>query len=294
MDWSQAQKEMSVSLTPLYGEREAAVITDWVMESLSGWSRLDRMVRKTEPLSPERSATYHRYREQLMAHRPVQYVLRESWFGGMRFYVDERVLIPRPETEELVEWVAEEVSLAVGDRPAAAVSPASPILLDIGTGSGCIAVTLAKRLPRAEVHATDVSDDALEVARRNARGLSAAVTFHRTDFLDRRQWAELPPARWLISNPPYVPLHEKATMDPHVVRSEPALALFVPDGDALVFYRALGEFGHERLGNGGVLFAEIHEEKGAAVRALFLQLGAHEVVLRKDMQGKDRMIKATW
>ncbi|HXB93854.1 MAG TPA: peptide chain release factor N(5)-glutamine methyltransferase [Puia sp.] len=282
MDWSQAQKEMNAALIPLYGEREAAVITDWVMEALSGRKKLDRLSRRTEPLSPELLARFLRWRDELMAHRPVQYVLRESWFAGMKFYVDDRVLIPRPETEELVEWVIAETG------------PDRPTLLDIGTGSGCIAVALAKKLPLAEVHACDVSGDALEVARRNARQLNAGVSFHQLDFLDEQHWAELPPVSCLVSNPPYVPLQEKGTMDAHVVHAEPALALFVPDGDALVFYRALGTFAWQRLQKGGALYAEIHEEKGDAVRELLLQLGASEVVLRKDMQGKDRMIKAIY
>lgn len=285
MDWSQAQKELSDSLVPLHGQREAALIADWVMEALSGRPRLERLLRKMEPLSPETLATYRRYKDQLMEHRPVQYVLGESWFAGMKFFVDERVLIPRPETEELVEWVAKELS---GD-PAGSGS-----LLDIGTGSGCIAITLAKKLPGLNIHAADLSGDALAVARRNARDLVAPVVFHQLDFLDRTEWDRLPPLRWLVSNPPYVPLHEKETMDPHVIRSEPHLALFVPDEDALVFYRVLGEFAGSRLEKGGALYAEIHEEKGNAVREVLLQLGAAEVILRKDLQGKDRMIKAAW
>ena len=285
MDWSQAQKELTDSLVALYGEREAAVITDWVMEALSGRRRLERLLMRTEPLSPEVLEMYHEYRDQLLANRPVQYVLGESWFAGMRFFVDERVLIPRPETEELVEWVVKDVSQAAG-------APGG--LLDVGTGSGCIAITLARRLPGVAVHAADLSSDALDVARRNAVDLEASVTFHQLDFLDSKSRVGVPAVRWLVSNPPYVPLAEKGGMDPHVVGSEPALALFVPDGDALIFYRALGEFARERLTGGGALFAEIHEERGAAVRELLLQLGARDVIVRKDLQGKDRMIKAVW
>ncbi|HEV9037397.1 MAG TPA: peptide chain release factor N(5)-glutamine methyltransferase [Puia sp.] len=283
MDWSQAQKELSDSLVPLHGQREATLIADWVMEALSGRRRLERLLMKTEPLSPETLATYRGYRDELLAHRPVQYVLRECWFAGMKFFVDEGVLIPRPETEELVEWIARELSDAV-----------SGSLLDVGTGSGCVAVTLAKKLPGMNVHAVDLSDAALAVARRNAHDLDAPVVFHQLDFLDRTGWDLLPPLRWLVSNPPYVPLREKETMDPHVVKSEPDIALFVPDEDALVFYRALGEFAGRRLERGGSLYVEIHEERGPAVRELLLQLGAIEVIIRKDFQGKDRMIKAVW
>lgn len=291
MDWSQAQKELSDSLVPLYGQREAALITDWVMEALSGQRRLERLLMKTEPLSPEIQASYRRYRIELLAHRPVQYVLGESWFAGMKFFVDERVLIPRPETEELVEWVAKDVSMAV---PGEAPGTGCGALLDVGTGSGCIAISLAKKLPGIDVHAADLSKDALEVAQHNARVLDAPVVFHQLDFLDRTTWESLAPLSWVVSNPPYVPLKEKATMEPHVVRSEPALALFVPDEDTLVFYRALGEFARQRLVKGGAIYAEIHEERGNAVQNLLSDLGAADVVIRKDLQGKDRMIKAVW
>ena len=290
MDSNQAQKELTHLLEHRYGRREAGVIADWVMEHITGWKKLDRLVRKTEPLGAEALENYVRYRDQLLAGRPVQYVLGESWFAGERFFVDERVLIPRPETEELVDWVGEEVWEArewEGERGHGA-------LLDVGTGSGCIAITLSRRMPGVEVHACDVSEGALAVARRNASGLGAQVSFWGLDFLDEQQWAALPVMRWLVSNPPYIPIRERATMAAHVIEAEPALALFVPDEDALVFYRALGVFARRRLAPAGALFVEIHEDLGAAVGKLLTELGAKEVVLRKDLQGKDRMIKATW
>lgn len=287
MDWTYAQKELAVCLRPLYGEREAALIADWVMEALSGKKRLDRLILRTELLSVSELAVYERYKHELLAHRPVQYVLGESWFAGMKFFVDERVLIPRPETEELVEWVVETAGVA-------GPGPSDAAVLDVGTGSGCIAITLARRMPQAEVHACDVSVDALTVARQNARELGASVSFYELDFLDTGQWGVFPPVRWLVSNPPYIPATEKVSMASHVVDSEPAMALFVPDADALVFYRALGEFARRRLEAGGALFAEIHEDMGPAVRDLLSELDAAEVILRKDLQGKDRMIMATW
>jgi release factor glutamine methyltransferase len=281
MDWSQAQKELAKQLTPVYGGREAGIMADWVMERLTGQSKLDRLVRKTEQLGPSDMGVYGRYRDELLAGRPVQYVLGEAWFAGMKFFVDERVLIPRPETEELVEWVISE-------------APVCEALLDVGTGSGCIAITLSQRLPRMDVYACDVSEGALTVAGGNAAALNAAVGFLKTDFLDRVQWDRLPAVRWLVSNPPYIPLKERVSMASHVVDAEPALALFVPDDDSLVFYRALGEFARKRIGPGAVFFAELHEGLGGEVRELLLGLGAIEVILRKDLQGKDRMIKAIW
>jgi release factor glutamine methyltransferase len=299
MDWSQAKKELAKGLAPAYGDREAAIIADWVMERLTGQSKLERLLRKTEQLAPPALAAYERYRDELLSGRPVQYVLGESWFGGMKFFVDERVLIPRPETEELVEWVISEIAAPGSRLGEQAVSPANgasaPVsILDVGTGSGCIAITLNRRLPRIDVYACDVSEGALAVADRNAEILDAAVGLIRTDFLDRSQWAGLPQVHWLVSNPPYIPLRELGSMASHVVDAEPALALFVPDDDALVFYRALGEFAGQRMGPGAVLFAEVHEGLGGEVRELLLGLGAVEVILRKDLQGKDRMIKAIW
>jgi release factor glutamine methyltransferase len=303
MDWYSAQRELSRSLTPLYGEREAIVIGDWVMEALSGKKKLDRLMLRGVALPMEDMATLERWRSELLAHRPVQYVLGESWFAGMKFFVDERVLIPRPETEELVEWVAAEVAgtmevsgtMEVAGRAKVAGSlDRRPRLLDVGTGSGCIAVSLARKRGNLRVIACDLSEGALVVAERNAAALGAEVEFLSGDFLDRSYWQRLPPVRWVVSNPPYIPVAEAGTMERHVVEYEPGTALFVPDEDALVFYRALGEFARDRVERGGGLFVEIHENLGVAVRDLMVGMGAREVELRKDLQGRDRLIKATW
>lgn len=268
------------------------MIADLVMEHLTGLRKLDRLMRKTEVFSAATLRLYDQYTAELVAGRPVQYVLGESWFGGLKFYVDERVLIPRPETEELVDWVLAEASEAVIETRVAAKGP--PVVLDVGTGSGCIAITLARGLPDAAVYAVDVSEGALIVAKRNAGELEAAVRFLELNFLDASSWEQLPAVRWLVSNPPYIPAGERHTMAPHVVDAEPALALFVPDEDALVFYRVLGMFAQKRLIAGGALYAEIHEELGAAVCEVLVQQGAREVIVRKDLQGKDRMVKAMW
>jgi len=231
----------------------------------------------------------------------------------MKLYVDENVLIPRPETEELVEWVAETLSSATTPNPATGSGPtpspapytppfipspnlparAAPILLDVGTGSGCIAIALARLLPFANVHACDISPQALAVARRNASTQNAPLTFHEANFLDSAAWSALPPVTCLVSNPPYIPLREKAAMAPHVIGFEPDKALFVPDDDALVFYRALSDFAQSRLTAGARIFVEIHEEMGQPVLALFRSAGFQDILLRQDLQGKDRMIKAT-
>ncbi|HTR27683.1 MAG TPA: peptide chain release factor N(5)-glutamine methyltransferase [Puia sp.] len=281
MDLGQAQRQLTSDLTPLYDSREAGLIADWVMEHLTGRSKMERLMRPAEVLADPLLRKYYIYRSELLAHRPVQYVLRESWFAGLRFYVDENVLIPRPETEELVEWACRTI-------PAVSSGP----LLDVGTGSGCIAIALALKLPDLSIHACDISAGALHTAGRNAASLRADITFHHLDFLDRGTWPSLPAVRWIVSNPPYIPASERSLMAPHVAGAEPSAALFVPDSDPFVFYYAIGEFARQRLLPGGSVWVEIHENLAAGVVDLFRSAGAVEVETRKDLMGKDRMVKA--
>ena len=303
MDWQQAQKELVSRLVALYEDREAAVITDWVMEHLSGRKKIDRLLHKSNPLSLAEQERLEQYTIALLGHRPIQYVLQESWFCGLKFYVDESVLIPRPETEELVEWVVAEARAAKPDgdgKPGGGkTGTAQPdsggtggVILDVGTGSGCIAVALKLQLPSLDVYGCDVSGDALAIAECNATALGADLHLRRLDFLDNRQWESLPQVAYLVSNPPYIPLKDKETMAAHVVAFEPHGALFVEDGDPLVFYKALAGFAREKLLPGGNIFVEIHENLASATLALFKAAGFQQVTLRKDMQGKDRMIKA--
>ena len=164
-------------------------------------------------------------------------------------------------------------------------------ILDVGTGSGCIALALKKTMPLAEVWGCDVSEEALNVARRNGSALDIRVDFQGLNFLDFAQQKHLPTVDIAVSNPPYIPFREKDGMEPNVVAHEPHTALFVPDNDALVFYKALAQFGKHRLYKNGRIYAEIHEDLGKAVVALFWQEGFTDVELRKDLQGKDRMVR---
>lgn len=286
-------------LHAIYDDREAAAITDWVMEKITGWKKIDRIIHKNMSLSQEGLELFRRYAQELENHRPVQYVLQEAWFEGLKFYVDEHVLIPRPETEELVEWVLEETRYRTSPEPFPAspltIPPTSPdnAILDVGTGSGCIAISLKKQLPDIQVYACDLSREALAIAKRNAITNQTPIHFHQLDFLDSSQWDKLPPVQTLVSNPPYIPIREKSTMAPHVIGFEPHLALFVEDGDPLIFYNALARFALKKLAPGGRIFMEIHEGLGKEVSALFQKAGFHSVILKKDMQGKDRMVKAT-
>jgi release factor glutamine methyltransferase len=319
----EAQQQLQTALADLYDNREAANIADWVMEHVTGLRKIDRIMHKQSPLAPERADRLQEYTRQLLSHKPVQYVLHEAWFCGMPFYVDEHVLIPRPETEELVEWVLENARqwavgsgqrenarqkaegrgqrdvgnrqfptsrgrLAIDNNPK---TPASLRILDIGTGSGCIPVSLKKKLPQAEVYACDVSEGALNVATRNAAEQQTPIHFLQVDFLEPDSWLSLPEVDIIVSNPPYIPQSDKNTMLQNVLAYEPHLALFVPDNDALVFYDAIARFAQRTLSNHGCVFVEIHEDLGQKTKELFESKGFYAEV-KKDFQGKDRMVKA--
>jgi release factor glutamine methyltransferase len=266
-------------LRSAYDEGEASAIGDWVMESLTGSDKTERMIYKNNPITQDEEEKLRGYAAKLLKHTPVQYVLNESWFCGLKFYVDENVLIPRPETEELVEWVISNCRFPIDTLS----------ILDIGTGSGCIPISLKRRLRKARVSALDISEGALTVAKRNAARLGAEVEFIQLDILDPAQWAVLKTSDIIISNPPYIPENNKAAMHPNVLEFEPHNALFVPDQDALLFYKAIIALAKTKLTTEGLLFFEIHEDLGREVTELLSSEGfASEI--KKDMQGKDRMV----
>lgn len=268
-------------LRTIYSEGEAGQITDWVMENLTGSKKAERMLYKNADITSKEEVLLRQYTERLLQHEPVQYILNESWFCGLRFYVDKNVLVPRPETEELVEWVVSNCKFPVDQLR----------ILDIGSGSGCISVSLKRRIRRAEVWGCDVSDAALAVAKKNAESLGTDVNFVQLDFLDSTTWQLLPSFDIIISNPPYIPLKDKKDMQPNVLLHEPATALFVPDNDPLVFYKAIAEFGKTHLNNAGSVFTEIHESLGERTLEIFKSAG-YKSELKKDMQQKDRMIRS--
>lgn len=281
----EAGNQLVSRLQQLYDGREAKSIADWVMEHLTGWDRPGRIVHKKEPLSQKQLHDLQGITQQLMAHKPVHYVLNQAWFRGMKLYVNEHVLIPRPETEELVEWVLEALQSPY-------MQPDKLKILDIGTGSGCIPIALKKALPKAELFGCDISEEALKVAARNAAEQSAGVYFLQANFLDKPEREELPMAHVIVSNPPYIAIREQAAIDRHVLEYEPHLALFVPDDDPLVFYEHLAEFGHSHLHPPGFMIVEIHYDKGAEVKALF-EANGYEAEVRKDMHGHERLVKVT-
>jgi release factor glutamine methyltransferase len=219
---------------------------------------------------------------RLKKSEPLQYVLGWTEFYGIPFVVDSRVLIPRPETEELVDWIA-------GDNDSGQIR-----LLDIGTGSGCIAVSLAKLLPQALVEAWDVSPDALAVACHNAKENGVYVLFREVDVLVQQVADVNQKFNILVSNPPYVMNSEKKQMHGNVLDHEPHLALFVEDSDPLLFYRRIAELGTSLLVVGGTLYFEINAAKGHDMVEMLQKMGYVDVRLKQDLSGKDRMIRAKW
>ncbi|HET9055667.1 MAG TPA: peptide chain release factor N(5)-glutamine methyltransferase [Chitinophagaceae bacterium] len=280
----QAYQQLVIRLTEIYDNSEAANIADLVMEHITGCNRIDRIVNKDFSLSVQKEERLKEITTQLLAHRPVQYVLGEAWFAGMKFYVNEKVLIPRPETEELMEWIVSDHRLSVGNT--------NLRILDIGTGSGCIPVALKKKLPNAEVTAIDVCTEALHIAIQNAGINEVEIDFRILDFLNKSNWNGLGQFNVIVSNPPYVKKSEAKEMRKSVLDYEPSLALFVPDNDALIFYRYIAEFAKLHLRDGGSVYLEINESLGLEVANLLTEKGFSHIELKKDMQGKERMIKA--
>tara|TARA_Y100000589_G_scaffold159342_2_gene151633 strand:- start:1266 stop:2126 length:861 start_codon:yes stop_codon:yes gene_type:complete len=218
--------------------------------------------------------------KDLKKNRPIQYIAGKTWFYGIEVYVKEGVLIPRPETEELVQWVISDCKY-------------EKQILDIGTGSGCIPLAIKNSLRDIHLTGYDVSKDAIEIARKNAGLLNLEVNFNEFDILNWRLFPQENKFDTIVSNPPYIPEFDKKIMHKNVLNYEPKLALFVPDNDPLVFYKAIADFSLINLNEQGKLYLEIHESYGREVVQMLTQVGYGNIELRKDLQGKDRMIKAS-
>ena len=272
-------KDLWQPLCGLYGAEEAKAIARLVLEVKYGLTMADIVYGKVEQLD---SQALQALQNRLLTGEPVQYVLGEAEFGGRRFLVDRRVLIPRPETYELCQLILNSQSSILNSQLS---------ILDIGTGSGCIACTLAADLPDADVTAWDISADALDVARENARQLGVSVTFQQQDAL-MLPFDDLPRWSLIVSNPPYICTHERTTMASNVVDYEPALALFVPDDDPLRFYRSIGHYALSALVPGGCLYFELHAAHADEVHALLQAQGFADVELHCDQYDKPRFAKA--
>lgn len=270
-------RELWRTLEPLYGNGEARAITDYVLDVCFGLSKADILCGAVEEMTAEKTAELNKIFGRLTEGEPVQYVLGRAEFSGRWFNVRPGVLIPRPETEELCAWITAD-SKASG----------SPKVLDIGTGSGCIAITLQLDMPESKVTAWDISADALDVARENAQQLGANVNFVKLDALNAK-----PEGEWdvIVSNPPYICEKEKKDMAVNVLEHEPHTALFVPDADPLLFYRAITRLAVQTLSKGGRLYFEINPIYADDTCRMMRAEGITAVELRSDMYGKQRMAK---
>jgi len=285
MTFEAAEQSLTTALNGLYDDREAATIAGMVMESITGRSKMDRWLQKNEPLSIEDVKQLEQYTNELLSGKPVQYVLGQAWFAGMCLAVNEHTLIPRPETEELVNLCA---SWAKANR----FNDAPLKILEVGTGSGCIAIALQKKLPGAHITAVDISNEAIKVASANALANNTAISCITLDFLDETCWPELGKYDIIISNPPYIADIEKENMAKHVLDFEPHTALFVESNNPLIFYSALANFGNRYLNKDGAVFVEINQALGLQTQDVFEQ-NNYNTLLKKDLFDNDRMIVAT-
>lgn len=253
---------------------------------LQEWFGVTRTHLITYPDTKLSNSDYNQIIEgikRLKMNEPVQYIIGKAEFFNLRFEVDENVLIPRPETEELVDWIIKENILE------------KPEIVDIGTGSGCIAISLAAGIASASVSAVDVSLGALNIATKNSRLNQVDINFIHADVLTTEAMLKLPDSiEVLVSNPPYVTGKQKKVMHKNVVENEPHLALFVDDNDPLIFYRRIAQIGKSKLKKGGKLYFEINEEFGKETADLVRALGYSNVQVRKDINGKNRMLRAEY
>ena len=284
MTIQEAINDLQDALTSLYGAGEARSMVRYVFEDY--FSIKPHIESQEDIFKNFLLGDYFTLKNRLLAGEPVQYVVGFAWFYGLKFKINNSVLIPRPETEELVEWILE----TVGRQNNLSI-------LDIGTGSGCIPVTLKVKNPHLMVSAVDISESALITASRNAYRHNADIDFKRIDILNQTDWSQLTDFQVIVSNPPYIPHIEKTFMSDNVLKYEPHLALFVENNNALIFYETIADFALKHLKNeqnteGGYLFFECNEFNALDVVALLKVKNYKQIILKKDISGKDRMVRA--
>lgn len=276
-----------------YDEQEIDSVFYIILEKLHGLKRIDLALNPEKVMDGAHLKQWKNIVSDLKLQKPIQYILGETEFYGLPFLVNENTLIPRPETEELVEWIVQSTKYEVGSGKLN--------VLDIGTGSGCIAVSLAKNIPDAEVFAIDVSEKALTSAKKNAEINKVTINFINADILKVYDLEQLRTSHFvlptsydiIVSNPPYVRNLEKAEIKPNVLEYEPHLALFVKDTDALLFYRKIAQLAQKNLNPNGKLYFEINQYLGKETVQLLEGLGFKNIELKKDIYGNDRMIQST-
>ena len=265
-------------LTGIFPREEIESLIFLIFEKLKGYSHTQFLLAKDDELNEKELAEIEKIVARLRIHEPIQYILGETEFYGLPFYSVPGVLIPRPETEELVEWIIQENKLL------------APTILDIGTGTGCIAISLRKSIEQTTVLACDISSLCIETTRRNAELNSVQVSVFEYDILTGAPEVSFPELDVIVSNPPYIRETEKFLMEKNVLDFEPELALFVPAEKPLLFYERIADFALLHLKNRGQLYFEINEAFGNECREMLRQKGFSDIELKKDINGKDRMI----
>ena len=264
----------------IYSPEETDSLIFLIFEKLKGYSRIQFLLAKNEVLDKDELEQIRKIVTRLANHEPIQYILGQTEFYGLPILTMPDVLIPRPETEELVQWILQENQHS------------APTIFDIGTGTGCIAVSLQKNIVQSTVLACDISPVCLETARQNATLNNVEVSVIEYNILSGLPQITFPEIDIVVSNPPYVRESEKSKMEKNVLEYEPGLALFVADNDPLIFYRRIADFASIHLKNNGRLYFEINEAFGKECVKMLIQKGFSEVILKKDIHDKDRMIRA--
>lgn len=262
----------------MYPDTEISALCRFIIEHVTGNPFSNFLVDKSKKLTGNEQDEIKKIIDRLIKNEPLQYILGETEFYGLRYVVNTNVLIPRPETEELVDLIINENKNT------------HKTILDVGTGSGCIAISLKKNLPECEVNAWDISPKAIETATLNSKTNNTDIKFKLVDILEYQPQSEK--FDIIVSNPPYVLEDEKKSMDKNVLDYEPHSALFVPNNDPLLFYRKIAEFAKKTLNTNGLLYFEINSAKGQETVDLITELGFSDTVLIKDIEGKNRIIKA--
>ena len=266
-------------LTGLYGKDEAEQLFYMLSEEFLGFTKVEIALEAQKELTPTELDQFNQALKRLKNYEPIQQIIGKAYFYGNDFMVNQFTLIPRPETEELVDWIIEENRNKEIN------------ILDIGTGTGCIAISLAQNLPNAKVAAIDISNEALKIAKKNAKQISVSVNFQQQDILNATSFTGNLDV--VVSNPPYVRNLEKDMMSANVLNYEPATALFVSDEDPLLFYRKIAQLFLAEAKTEAILYFEINEYLAKELKKLLRNLGFQSVEVRKDFRGKNRMLKAT-
>lgn len=276
-----AKQAIIEAIEPMYDNREGINIATMLIEELTGLSKMNQFLQKQSILSEELVSKLNLQIDRLRQGEPVQYIIGKAWFMELAFMVNAATLIPRPETEELVDALLKYLKLNDNKKVH---------ILEIGSGSGCIPISIGKYYPNATITSVDISENALMIARKNAQEIGVEINWKQLNFLDQTQWNNLETYDIIISNPPYIRKTEAASMHTNVLNFEPHTALFVDDNDPLIFYKAIHGFCKHHLNSKGAVFLEINEGLGKETAELFNK--GFTVEIRKDMQNKERMVLA--